>query len=242
MNQLLVKFLLPVFSITLLFSCSEPDAVGIELLGDDQPGVFFTDTLTIEASTIREDSLRSDEFVAAFNLAGSYFDPVFGITRASFYSEIRLPNNNTSFTFGSDPVLDSVVLTMAYADYYGDTLTPLTMEVLQNTEKISIDSTYYTNDTVSTGRILFPAQEVNIRPKDSVLVDGAKRAPHLRLRLDDVFGTDFMNAPAGSFANNQSFIDYFNGIHVRSAEVNVSGKGAVASFNLLASMSKLMIL
>src|SRR5688572_8225489 len=99
--------------VTMIFSaCSEPDAIGIDVQPKgDQPGVFYTDTISIEASTIREDTLRSDEGVAAFNLVGSYTDPVFGLSNASFYSQIRLPNNNTNFTFGTTPFLDSVVLT-----------------------------------------------------------------------------------------------------------------------------------
>lgn len=219
-------------------SCAEPDSIGMDLLVADQPGVFYTDTITLECSSIREDSLRSDELSSAFNLAGAYADPVFGSTVAGFYSEIRLPNNNTSFSFGTAPVLDSVVLTLAYADFYGDSTTSMNFRVFETDEKMIIDSAYYTNDALALKRSLY-SNAVSIRPKDSVSVDGAERAPHLRLRLDDAFGTEFINAPSGSFLDNTAFIDYFNGIHVTADAVTVSGKGVIASFNLLASMSKL---
>lgn len=219
-------------------SCSEPDSIGMDLLGPDQPGVFYTDTFSLECSSIREDSLRSDEVTTAFNLAGSYADPVFGGTVAGFFSEVRLPNNNTTFTFGTSPVLDSVVLTLAYADYYGDTTTPMNFKVFELDDKMVIDSNYYTNDTVALKRLLF-SSNVTIRPKDSVAVDGAKRAPHLRLKLDDAFGNDFLNAPSSSYLNNTAFIDFFNGIHVTADANSVAGQGVIASFNLLASMSKL---
>lgn len=221
-----------------MVSCAEPDSIGIDLLGADEPGVYYTDTLTLECSSIREDSLRSDELASAFNLAGAFADPVFGGTVAGFYSEIRLPNNNTSFSFGSAPVLDSVVLTLAYADFYGDTTTMMNFRVFETDEKMVIDSAYYTNDTILLKRQLF-SNMVSIRPKDSVSVDGAKRAPHLRLRLDDTFGNEFMNAASSTFLNNTSFIDYFNGIHVTADAVTAAGQGVIASFNLLASMSKL---
>lgn len=219
-------------------SCMEPDSIGLELLSPDQPGVFFTDTLTLECNSIREDSLRSDEFVAAFNLAGAYADPTFGGAVAGFYSEVRLPNNNTTFSFGTSAALDSVVLTLAYSDSYGDTTTPVGFRVFETDDKMVIDSTYYSNDTLTLKRELF-AGSVLIRPKDSVVVDGAKRAPHLRLRLNNDFGNDFLNAPTSSFSDNAAFLNFFNGIHVTADAITTPGQGVIASFNLLASMSKL---
>jgi hypothetical protein len=220
-------------------SCSEPGTIGIEVQPEgDKPGVYVTDTLTVEAETIREDSLRSDEGVAAFNLAGSYTDPVFGLSRASFYTQVRLPNNNASFTFGTDPVLDSVVLTLAYSDFYGDTLTPMFAEVYQLDEALFIDSNYYTNDALNLGPVLF-AGNISVRPKDSVEVNGAKRAPHLRLRLDDSFGTGFLSSPTSNFSTNETFIQFFKGLHVKTADVTGTGEGVIMSFNLLAGMSKL---
>jgi hypothetical protein len=220
-------------------SCSKPDSVGIDVLPEtDKPGVYYTDTITVEAYTIREDSLRSDEAVAAFNLVGSYTDPVFGLSRSSFYSQVRLPNNNTNFTFGNNPVLDSVVLMLAYADYYGDTLTPLTLEVFQLDQPMSLDSTYYTHHSVATNRQLFSGT-IEARPKDSVFIGSNKFAPHLRLRLDDAFGNTFINAGNTSFIDNATFINYFKGIHVRANDILTSGQGVILSFNLLAATSKL---
>lgn len=221
-------------------ACSEPDALGIEVQpAGDQPGVYFTDTVTIEATVTREDTLRSDEAVAAFNLAGSYTDPVFGTSTASFYSQYRLPNNNTNFTFGIAPILDSVVLTMAYADYYGDTLSPLLMEVFQVNDAMSYDSTYYTNDNFTTvGSTLFAGQ-IDAHPKDSILIDGVLRAPHLRLKLNQTWGEDFMNSGDPNFVDNTAFTTYFKGLHVRTNTITGTGQGVILSFNLQGSMSKL---
>jgi hypothetical protein len=220
-------------------ACSEPDSLGIEVQPQgDQPGVYFTDTVTIIASTVREDTLRSDEAISAFNLAGSYTDPVFGMSAASFYTQFRLPNNNTNFTFGTSPTLDSVVLTLAYADFYGDTLSPLFMEVLQLDSDLYYDTTYYTNDVIATSTSLFAAN-IEVHPKDSVEISGIQRSPHLRLRLPDQWGTDFINSGNINFLNNTTFTNYFKGLHVRTNVVNGSGQGLIVSFNLQGSMSKL---
>ncbi|MFN5324101.1 MAG: DUF4270 domain-containing protein [Bacteroidota bacterium] len=226
--------LLFILSISLT-SCTEPDSIGVELLKDDEPGVFYTDTFTLDCKSIREDSLRTDEFSAAFNLAGSYTDTEFGLTVAGFYSEIRLPNNSSNFSFGSDPALDSVVLTLAYADYYGDTTSPMNFRVFETDDKMFLDTVYFSNDTLNLKRSIFSGQ-VNIRPKDSVVVNGVKRAPHLRLKLDQTFGNDLLTAPSSSLSNNSAFIDFFNGIYVTA---DAATNGSISSFNLLASLSKL---
>lgn len=238
-----MKWLIPAMLVAggLTFnSCSEPDSVGIEVQPNgDQPGLYFTDTITIEANTINEDSLRSDEGVAAFNLAGSYTDNVFGLSRATFFTQFFLPNNSTNFTFGTDPVLDSVVLTLAYADYLGDTLTPMNVEVLQLDELMVVDSNYYTNDVIANnGQQLFNGL-VDVRPKDSLTVSGYVRAPHLRLKLDAAWGTSFLTSSSSNFLTNTSFVNYFKGIQVKTADVTAEDKGCIMSFNLLSAMSKL---
>ena len=220
-------------------SCSEPGTIGVEVLPDsDQPGVYFDTTIVVEATTVREDSLRSDEGVAGFNLLGSYTDPVFGKSNASFYAQVRLPNNNASFTFGTSPVLDSVVLTLAYAEHYGDTVTPMQVEVFQTDESMVIDSNYYTNDQLALGPQIYWGT-VDVRPKDSLEISDAKRAPHLRLKLDNNFGNSFLTSPTSNFLSNDAFIQFFKGIHVRTTDVNATGQGVIMSFNLLAGMSKL---
>lgn len=243
------KWLLPamyIVGIVAFVSCSEPDSVGIEVQPTgDVPGLFYTDTITIEAKTVREDSLRSDEGVAAYNLVGSYTDNVFGLSRASFYSQIRLPNNATNFTFGTSPALDSVVLTLAYIDYYGDTLTPMNLEVYRMEGTMVIDSNYHTHDVFPIGQKLFPSGisdpdgQVVVRPKDSVLLNGVLYAPHLRLRLNDAWGTSFITSGDANFLDNNAFISYFKGIYVKAADVNAVDDGCIMSFNLLSTISKL---
>lgn len=224
-------------------ACSDPSTVGIDVVPDASGGnTFYTDTITIETNVIREDSLQTDEGIALFNLAGSYTDPVFGLSRASFYTQFRLPNNNANFSFGSSPVLDSVVLTLAYADYYGDTVTQQQFEVYRLDEVMFKDTAYYSNDVVlANGTWLFNAP-VSIYPKDSVDLGGALKAPHLRLKLDDALGTEFLDpANTDKFLSNAAFIEFFKGLYVKTADVTTSGAGCIASFNLQASMSKLTV-
>jgi hypothetical protein len=127
---------------------------------------------------------------------------------------------------------------MAYADYYGDTLTPMFLEAYQTEELMVIDSNYFTNKQLPLGQQLF-AGMVEVRPKDSLDIGGAKRAPHLRLRLNDSFGTSFITSGNANFIDNSTFSTYFKGIHVKSSDVTAPGQGVIMSFNLLGGMSKL---
>jgi hypothetical protein len=224
----------------LVASCGEPDAIGIEVQpAGDNINVFFTDTVSLELNTIREDSLITDEKVAALNLVGSYVDPVFGLSRASFYSEVRLPNNNSNFSFGTSPVLDSVVLALGYSDYYGDTLSSMTYQVYEVTESMVYDTAYYSHDNLTLGTLLGTVQ-ATAHPTDSVELGTSTFAPHLRLRLDDSFGNSFLAADPSNFLSNAAFVSYFKGIHVKTLDASGANNGNILSFNLLSSVSKLI--
>ncbi len=238
-----MKWLLPAILVAgamALNSCSEPASIGIEVQPDgSQPGLYYTDTITINGTTIIEDSLRSDEGVSPLNLVGSYTDNVFGLTRATFYSQIFLPNNSTNFSFGVDPILDSAVLTLAYTDYFGDTLTPLDLQVLQLEDLMVLDSNYYTSNTLATGQQLFSGT-IEVHPKDSLLIEGGLRAPHLRLKLDETWASAFINSGDANFTDKTAFTNYFKGIQVKVADVTTEDQGCIMSFNLLGSMSKMV--
>ena len=95
------------------FSCTDPQIIGLEIqpeadkitissLNNDSP---FT------ASTKKVDSVRSSQTVYA--LLGYYESTNLLDAKASFYTHLRLSDN--SVDFGLNPILDSAVLTLAYA-------------------------------------------------------------------------------------------------------------------------------
>jgi hypothetical protein len=226
----------------LLSACTDPSDVGLNVQpASDSINVLVTDTLSLDVEVIEEDSLRTDEGVASLNLIGRYFDPVFGVASSSLYTQFRLPNNTNNFSFGDSPVLDSVVLTLQYKGYYGDSVSTQMIEVLRLDEDLAIDSNYFSNSTVMAGQQLFSGM-VEIRPKDSVDLGGVNRTPHLRLHLDDAIGQEFIDdANAGSFVDNDAFIQFFKGVRVRTTDVPGSGDGSIAYIDLLASLSKFTV-
>ena len=72
--------------------------------------ILQTDTVTLVVSTVREDSLRSDEL--SLSLLGNYIDPEIGQTRAGFYSQVRL--SSPDIDFGTNAVADSLTLSLVH--------------------------------------------------------------------------------------------------------------------------------
>ena len=94
----------------------------------------FSDTTTVVTSTELDDSLLTDEL--SLQLIGKYNDPTFGTSTASVYTQVNLEGTPA---FGINPIADSLVLCLAYAGYYGDTLPSQKIDVYQLTENMVIE-------------------------------------------------------------------------------------------------------
>ncbi|MEI7594329.1 MAG: DUF4270 domain-containing protein [Bacteroidota bacterium] len=220
-------------------ACKEKDEIGLDVLPpSDKLGVSFTDTVTIETYCVREDSIPSGGTSSA--LLGTINDPVFGKTTAGFCTQFTLPTSNVSF---QTPTLDSIVLSLAYAGYYGDTLNPLQIEVYKLTESLSPDSVYYSDRVIQTDGINLASGTIVPHPTDSVMVGSGKMTSHLRIKLDDSFGQMFLNASGtADLSNTTEFRKFFKGLKV-IASSSVSGTGSVLYFDLLSKtdLSKLTV-
>ncbi len=208
-------------------ACKKPTLEDTRLLPDDELDLRFTDTLSIEAETISEDSV--DQSPATLCLLGSMHDPALGYTNASFYMPFDLEDNN--LTFDDDTVsLDSVVLTMWYFNTYGDLRTPQTVEVFEMAENIDDSVKYFSDTNLSVYQNPVGAKTFIPNTKDSITVGGIKAAPSLSIRLNDSFGQKFIIASGSSdYADNGSFQEYFKGLYVTASKAG-GGKG-LAAFN-----------
>lgn len=200
--------------------------------------IVQTDTFKLKTSVVREDSIASQ--VASHNLFGSYVDPVFGLTSAEIYSQVRLSSVNVDF--GSPIQLDSVVLSLKYHDIYGSEANPLSIEVYEVLEDFDKSSTYYTNQSVNIGslignKVFYP--KVN----DSVLVDTVMRAPQLRIPLNNTFGQSLLNESGSvNLEDNDNFLQFFKGFYLKNNTMGqASGEGSIVSFDMNSSTTKLTL-
>ena len=225
--------------LAVISACNKPeDSIGAAIQPEDELlNLNQTDTLSLLVSVVKEDSLRADEL--SLGLIGNYLDPKIGQTKASINTQIRL--SAADVDFGTNAVVDSIVLTLIYADLFYGKQAPQLFSVKEITEDFYLDSTYYSNRTFETapdelieaGRAF---QEINVQ--DIVyLADGDSLPPHLRLRLSDEFGMRMMTLPEEAYSDNETFISNFKGLNISS----LSEDGGVVPVDLLSGNSRVRL-
>lgn len=244
-NTLRLKKLLHTgFSIILVVSgiiitgCTADDQLGLDIQPPgDELNAVKSDTFSIRTYTRLADSVRSDE--TALSIAGYYTDPVFGPLKASFCSQLRL--SGTDVDFGTNVVIDSVILHLEYYSIYGNSKqnNRMTFNVRELNNSISLDSTYYTFSPIETGRKL---GSISFIPnnEDSVYLDGKILAPQLRIPLDKNFGKRIVEASSmGYLATSTTFEEFFHGFCVIPTSDNPNG--SLVSFDVMSANSGLTI-
>jgi hypothetical protein len=244
LNSILTKLpatlLAGVLLLLALFSCKkDPYEIGIALLPPtDTLNVRSTDTCTVEAFSMVQDSMRTDKSTSL--IMGSMLDPVFGKITSSVYAQPRLQTEGVDF--GTHPVLDSLVLMMFYNGYYGDTLTRQNLKVYEIFEDFVYDSVFFSNNSLGTYPTLLANKDYIPNITDSVSVGGEKVAAHLRVNLSNLtqyLGNKILQTPASTLASNSTFIKFMKGLYLQSTPV--SGKGAIMNYSIANGISKLVV-
>ncbi|NLL27608.1 MAG: DUF4270 domain-containing protein [Bacteroidales bacterium] len=223
--------------VIVLVSCTPENDFGLDVQPPgDELNVVKTDTILINAYTRKVDSLRTDE--TSLSLLGHYTDPIFGELKASFCTQLLLSSTNVDF--GTNPVIDSVILHLQYHSIYGNVAqnNPVTVEVRDLQNNIKIDSNYYSFSPINAGELL-GTYTYTPNAKDSVIVEGKKLGPQLRIPLDKSFGQRIIDANlAGHLASDNVFQQFFHGICV----LPVSGaNGSISVLNIVSQYSGLTI-
>ena len=213
----------------------EPDLVGLNLVSQSELlKLGYVDTAGIVAYTVKVDSMNTEEL--SYALIGSMYDPVFGQTDATFYSQLYLVDEGTYF--GTEPVFDSAVLALPYKGAYGDTMSNTTFRVYELTQKLVYNDTMYSFNTATFDEShLLGSLTFVPRPSDSVLVAGKKVLPQIRIPLNSYFGQRMLSVPADSMVDNDSFINSFYGICIVAEKQETPGKGAILYFTAPSSSS-----
>ncbi len=229
------------FAVTLVAtSCKRPTTdLGGDLIPEgDLLSVNQTDTITLLAKTVKEDSIQTSNLTTV--MLGSYMDPKLGRTTASFYTQVELSTSNPSFP--SNAVVDSVILALVFSPRLYGKITDQRIAVHRLTQSMDRDSNYF-----NTREIAFhPMDEIrsgseiySMDPLAIVVVGTDTVKPQLRLKLRNQLGNDLLQAPASALSSNASFKEYFKGLYVRP---DVFGpNGGVFNFDLIDAASKLIV-
>lgn len=254
------KFVLPyirkavvlsVLFLIVLISCKKDGELYPEF-NNENLSIHFTDTLTIVTTLVKDDSIST--LYAGANLVGIYNDSVFGPASASFYTEITL--NGANVNFGTNPIIDSVVLSLKYVSansLYGSIITQQTVDVYRLDENLS-KSDYFSYDSLSYSSYPTPLGSLTFLPNltDSVQViqngNTTWQEAHERIRLSDAFGQEILSAGAGSnsILDNTELLSLVKGLYITpSTTVNnttlAPSEGSILYFDMNSSLSTLTV-
>ncbi len=217
------------FSLFTAVGCKDPDELGLSVLPPgDSLGMGYCDTLTVQAHTVREDSLRADEL--SVQLIGGYIDPYFGKATSECFTEVLLLGTPS---FSSHAVTDSLILKLFYKGYYGDTTAPQTIRVFRMTESMFADSIYYSNRTFTAETDPLGILTFQPMPNTPVVIDSDTVAPQIRIPLSMVLA-DSLVALNGSavYQSNENWRSYFKGLRLAIDEPTAVNQGSVNAFDI----------
>jgi hypothetical protein len=193
------------------------------------------DTLTINAKTVLDDSIATsytDANISVVHGLGVLNDPLFGRTNWGIYMQVVPIAANLSLPSS----VDSAVLILPYTGFaWGDSnSTTQTYSVYRIADNLSDTTTYYSKTYTNVESTAISASPVTVdltKLKDSVFVQGAKKAPHLRIKLTGAFKDALVDAAKNS-ADNAAFLSAIKGLYIRATDTANSTNKRVPYFFL----------
>ncbi|MBL7968173.1 MAG: DUF4270 domain-containing protein [Prolixibacteraceae bacterium] len=231
-----------------LFSCTDDmSKAGLGLLptGDLVKVGKVIEKETIKAYTFTDEKQRTDE--PAYNLLGTFNDPIFGKTTADFACQFRLSGYPD---FSKNAQVDSLVLYLLYMEIYGDTITPQRFKVYELASDLDIDQKYYQDvnlkgmakgeilaNKVYTPKFKLDSLSNNYgstkkNPKDTVIQE-------LAIKLDSKLIQKLMSADSLTWSSNDKFMNFFKGLYVEAGDMNQGG--SIMKIYTLASGSRMVM-
>lgn len=209
----------------------KPEKIGSDL----QPSntlisVAFNDEQDIVTSTFTVPSLSTKQLNYAF--IGNMNDPLFGNSNFDFFTQYSL--TTSSLYWGEGAVADSVVLSLTYNGYYGDTTQQLTAKVFEISEMMYVDSTYKSNMVLECE----PEELANYTfvPQPLTAPDTIVDRGVLRIPIDISLANKLVE---NDYEDDETFKNAFKGLRVMCDKNSVPA--SAITFNLTHSYSYLRV-
>jgi len=229
----------------LFASCKSSNTIGLDVDPETAVSGELIDSVTIRTETLREDPTNTNG-ISRYPL-GLLNDPVLGTTEASLAMSVNLPN--AAYKIQLDAALDSAVLVLPYAsEFYGDSTAIYSVDVHQLRDDLSTQTAFMSNKdwAFNTSSELVPNGVVGnftgrIKPNTPVKYtkviagkpDSVVGVKALRIPLDKQFITaQILKIPVNALTNDAFFNARFKGLHVSVNKTRVTGRGAIAHFNM----------
>ncbi|MEN8226682.1 MAG: DUF4270 family protein [Bacteroidota bacterium] len=215
-------FMIISIMIGLISSCQISDReLGEDLLPPGDNVFLYRDTIfEINAYPVSGKRLVSSELdydETRVLLMGNLQDTLVGTSEASIITQF---NTNLSFTSGPSMEIDSLMLFLYVQDYVGDMDQEITIRIHELTERIYMDSIYY-SDFDPEGKINpIPLVEKSFMPEDGTMLDFLIEDQDFRDKFL-VLGDD-----TALFKSDSIFKDYLNGLYIEAESASPDGSMA----------------
>lgn len=217
----------------------KPESGNIAIDGQGNAGqltLFRSDTFSVYASTVREDSLPGNGL--SYALLGAMNDPVLGPSRASLFASISLIEPNSDFPNATEP--DSAVLFIPVVEglnFYGNRSTEQVLRVHPLIDDIESGKTYYQQETPSYDAGVFSEYRGPLFSlyRDSLAYRKTRLAPEsgLRITLSAEMAKQLMSMPKAAYTTNDELAKYFPGIAVVPQNTDLApGNGGFGVFDM----------
>lgn len=231
-------------SLFIFASCENPTGIGLDVDPNDALNSLIVDTSTVITKLQKQDSIASN--YTERSVLGYFNDPVFGKTKASVALGLSLPTTN--YSFGTSPVLDSAVLVIPYADFYGDSVnTRFAVELRQLGEVVYNESSksYYSNKKWAVNSTLIASKNISAAYKDSIILqdiivgkpDTVVKVPgQLRIKLDPNFvRNNIINIDSVNKVSNLAFNNFIKGLYLSVNKNTTTNRGGLFSLDTYTS-------
>ncbi|HEY0054161.1 MAG TPA: DUF4270 domain-containing protein [Pedobacter sp.] len=239
----------------LFSSCKKNGTIGLDVASDDLINSIFTDTITINTITVRDDSTltSANPETVGQNALGLIKDPLLGTTEANLAIALSLPSEG--FSFGDNPTLDSAILVLKYGDeFYGDSLSSkYVINVHQLTKPYNLGRNYYSSSSFPHDSLsnIGGINATRFAWRDSVRINtivkgGADKpvivAPQIRIPITSSFiNSNFINANSNTFKTNTAFNNLIKGLYITVNKTQSAGTGGIIFIDPRSVISKLDI-
>lgn len=133
------SFILGLFTVLLFISCDDDlKTVGSNIQPEGDDILVETDTFFIKARTIPLDSIYA---WSTNPLLGKYEDEIFGTIQSDYLCEFNCPDSVRFL--GEDVKIDSVMVSVTFIEYSGDTLAPMGLAAYELNSTLT--NNFYTN-------------------------------------------------------------------------------------------------
>lgn len=205
--------ILLLFSIFIFTSCEEASFIGLEIQPDSDR--FYVNDIVhrdISSSVWERDSIIGTAL--SRSLLGELYDPLFGLSHASFLTQVGISSVNHNF--GPDAQPHSLVLYLRLSESYGDATAPQNINVFELKEIPKFDSVYYSN--------LDPAQKIFPEILADYIYSPATGDSIIAIPITNVeFQQKLINAPDSAKQSIGQFITYLKGVYVTASMTGETG-------------------